>query len=85
MNFPEDAVELSAKEVAEILGIGKSTLFKLYHEGRISGRRTCNQTKRSPLAFMRHDLTEYYYWQLHIRKDLAVKQARHKIRELRGM
>lgn len=78
---PEDEVSLHAKDIAQILRIGTSTVFKHHREGKLSGKKI-GPHKRSAIKFTSIDLAEFFVKVYFHEPDSALRVARFKIREL---
>ncbi len=78
---PEDDIELRAEDVAKILRIGVSTVFKYYREKKLSGKKT-GPHKRSAIKFNSIDLAEFFVKVYFHEPDSALRVARFKIAEL---
>jgi hypothetical protein len=78
---PEDAVELCAADVAKILRLGTSTVFKYYRERKLSGRRV-GAFKTSAIKFTTIDLAEFLVKVYLHEPDSALRVARLQVKRL---
>jgi len=80
--YPEDSVRLHARDVAQILRIGTSTVFKYYREGKLSGKKR-GDYYRSRIDFTIEDLAEFLQKVYLHDPDSATRTARRLVKELR--
>lgn len=78
---PEDEIPLHARDIAQILRIGTSTVYKYYREGKLSGKKV-GATLRAKVEFTSIDLAEFFVKIYFHEPDSALRVARLKSREL---
>jgi len=78
---PEDDIKLRAGDIARILRIGTSTVFKYHREGKISGEQT-GTSLRSRIEFTSIDLAGFLIKVYFHDPENALSTARRLIRDL---